>query len=116
MAARSRCDPLRAFIAREPGCGMRNVAFVALLAFSLTTGRFAKYFRDTNSAAANKRGVAAFAKKDFAGAEKSFRKADEIAPTAAAAFDAGTAAAAASHHEQALRDLSRAASDPSLKA
>lgn len=85
------------------------------LAFLLAVN-LASWWRDTNSHAANARGVSAFARKQYGQAVKAFGDANRIAPTAQSAFNLGTAEVAAGNREQGSTTLSRAMRDPHLRA
>ena len=72
--------------------------------------------RDTNSHAANARGVKAFAKQQYAAAIEAFGRAQQIAPSPRAAFNIGTAEIAAGQREQGSTQLAEAMKDPQLRA
>lgn len=74
---------------------------------------FALKLIDTNSHAANVRGVESFAKKKYAEAAKAFAKQK---PSAVAAFNEGTAQVAAGNREQGSQTLSKAVGDPKLRS
>lgn len=79
-----------------------------LLAFNLM-----QYWRDTNSHAANARGVDAFNKQKYPEAVTAFGKQK---PSPEAAFNLGTAQIAAGNHEQGSQTLAKAINDPKLRA
>jgi len=78
-----------------------------LLAFNLL-----QLWRDTNSHAANVRGVTAFAKQKYADAIAAFSKQK---PSPAASFNLGTAQIAAGNREQGSQTLMKALDDPKLR-
>ena len=82
-----------------------------LLIFNL-----AQLWRDTNSHAANARGVKAFADKKYAQSVKDFRDAHAIRPSPQRAFNLGTAQIAAGNREQGSATLAKAMSDGRLRA
>lgn len=71
------------------------------------------WWRDTNSHAANARGVRAWAKNEYAAAAAAFARAGE---SAEAAFNLGTAELAAGDVQQGAADLEAAVNDPRLRA
>jgi tetratricopeptide (TPR) repeat protein len=81
-----------------------------LLAFNLL-----ELWRDTNSHAANARGVDAFAHKRFAEAAADFGKQARINPSPAANFSLGTAQIAAGNREQGSSTIAKALRDPALR-
>jgi tetratricopeptide (TPR) repeat protein len=81
---------------------------ILLLAFNL-----ADWWRDSNSHAANAKGVDAFSKKRYAEAVKAFSK-EKASPQAA--FNLGTAQIAAGSREQGSHTLNKALQDPKLRA
>jgi Ca-activated chloride channel family protein len=72
--------------------------------------------RETNSHAAAARGVEQYGKKQYAEAERSFAEAQRIAPTAANAFNLGTAQIAAGRREEGSATLGKAMKDGALRA
>jgi tetratricopeptide (TPR) repeat protein len=76
----------------------------------------ARFLRETNSHAATRRGVKQFNAKQYAGAADSLRRAEELAPTAAHAFNLGTAEIAAGRREEGSSTLAKAMADPTLRA
>ena len=73
-------------------------------------------WRETNSHAANARGVEAFAKRKYAEAVAAFSKQTAIRPTPDANFNLGTAQIAAGNREQGSSTLEKALRDPALRA
>lgn len=86
---------------------------LALLVFGLDLARL---WRETNSHAANARGVKQYASKSYAAAQKSFDTASSLGPTPARAFNLGTAQIAAGNREAGSSTIARAMRDPSLRA
>lgn len=78
-----------------------------LLAFNLL-----QFWRDTNSHAANARGVDAFSKQKYPQAVTAFGKQK---PSPSAAFNLGTAQIAAGSREQGSQTLAKAIDDPKLR-
>lgn len=78
-----------------------------LLAFNLL-----QLWRDTNSHAANVRGVEAFARAKYAEAVAAFGKQK---PSPASAFNLGTAQVASGNREQGSQTLTKAMDDPKLR-
>jgi Ca-activated chloride channel family protein len=76
----------------------------------------AQLWRDTNSHAANARGVKEFANKKYTQSVKDFRDADTIAPSPQRAFNLGTAQIAAGNREQGSATLAKAMNDAHLRA
>ncbi len=74
------------------------------------------WWRDTNSHAAAADGAKAWAKKQYPAAVDSYRKANEIAPAPARAFNLGTAEIAAGNREGGSTTISAAMRDPALRA
>jgi tetratricopeptide (TPR) repeat protein len=96
---------------------MKAIVIILLLVSPLGWSElWQRLTRDTSSHAANDRGVTAFQKKQYADAAKQFERANEVVPTPAHAFNAGTAEIAAGHDEQAARILANALRDPKLRA
>lgn len=87
----------------------------ALAMFLATAISLAPFVRDTNSRAAAKRAMAAFAKRDYAGAVAGFRTADGIERTPLRDFNLGTAQVAAGIREEGSTMLTRAMRDPKLR-
>ncbi len=73
-------------------------------------------WRDTNSHAANARGVKAFAQKKYDQSVKAFGDANAIAPSPQRAFNLGTAQIAAGNREQGSATLAKAMRDARLRA
>ena len=73
-------------------------------------------WRDTNSHAANARGVEAFQQKKYDQSVKAFGDANAIAPSPRRAFNLGTAQIAEGNREQGSATLARAMPDPQLRA
>jgi tetratricopeptide (TPR) repeat protein len=87
-----------------------------LLAVLLASGlTLAPFLRDTNSCAAAKRALAAYAKRDYAGAVGGFRTADAIDRTPLRDFNLGTAEVAAGLREEGATTLGRAMRDPRFR-
>lgn len=86
-----------------------------LLALSLSDW-WQRAARETNSYAANARGVKQFAAKKFADAARSFGVAEGTAPSAAHAFNRGTAQIAEGRREEGATTLARATKDPAFRA
>ena len=74
------------------------------------------FVRETNSHAANARGVQAFSKKQYSAAAGAFARAQQLAPSARAAFNLGTADVAAGRREEGSAQLAEAMKDPQLRA
>ncbi len=88
-------------------------AFLAiLLASGLTV---APFLRDTNSRAAAKRALAAYAKHDYAGAVAGYRAAAAIERTPLRELNLGTSEVAAGLQEEGSTLLGRAMRDPHLR-
>lgn len=88
-----------------------RLALVLLLAVSLP-----KWWSETNSHAAAKRGARAYGGQQYAEAARAFGKAQELAPSARGAFNLGTAEIAAGQREQGSARLAEAIRDPELRA
>jgi len=73
-------------------------------------------WRDTNSHAANARGVKAFQQKKYDQSAKAFGDANSIAPSPQRAFNLGTAQIAAGNREQGSTTLAKAMTDAHLRA
>jgi tetratricopeptide (TPR) repeat protein len=86
-----------------------------LLALSLSEW-WQRATRETNSFAANARGVKQFAQKKYAEAERSFGVAEGSEPSAAHAFNRGTAQIAEGRREEGAATLARAMKDPAFRA
>ena len=82
-----------------------------LLAFNLLD-----LWRDTNSHAANARGVKAYAQKKYAEAASAFAKQGELRKSAEAQFNLGTAQIAAGNREAGAATIAKAMQDPRLRA
>lgn len=76
----------------------------------------ADFLRETNSDAANRRGVGAYEQQQYAAAAQSFARAQQLAPSARGAFNLGTAEIAAGRREQGSARLEEAIRDPELRA
>src|SRR5689334_8221135 len=87
--------------------------FLAMLLASGLT--LAPSLRDTNSRAAAKRALAAYAKRDYAVAVGGFRTADGIERTPLRDFNLGTAEVAAGLREEGATSLARAMRDPRFR-
>ena len=73
-------------------------------------------WRETNSHAATRRGQSQYASKQYDPAAKSFASADKLASSPRTAFDLGTAHIAAGQTTEGSATLSRAMTDPALRA
>lgn len=89
------------------------VALVLLLAMPAWVN---EWWRETNSHAANSRGVKAWAEKQYAEAVTAFAKSQQIAGSSVGAFNLGTAEIAAGQREKGAADLKGAIDDPALRA
>jgi tetratricopeptide (TPR) repeat protein len=70
----------------------------------------------TNSRQAVREGISAYGRGDFRAAERAFREAAKLRPSATTSFDLGTAQAAAGNHSEGSALLTDAASsDPALR-
>lgn len=87
----------------------------ALVLILATAFSLAPFGRDTNSRAAAKRAMKAFAKRDYASAVADFRTADGIARTPLRDFNLGTAQVAAGVGEEGSTLLTSAMRDPKLR-
>lgn len=88
-----------------------------VLALAVTfSGLTAPFTRATNSYAAARRGVKAWAAKQYAEAAAAFGAAQELDPRSTSLFNLGTAQIAAGHREEGSAALSRAMEDPRLRA
>ena len=87
-----------------------------MIAALLFLFNLAQWWHETNSHAANARGVKAFANKKYTDSVKAFRDADSIAPTPAREFNLGTAQIAAGDREKGSATLNKAMEDPRLRA
>jgi tetratricopeptide (TPR) repeat protein len=74
-----------------------------------------RFLRETNSHAANARGVKQFAAKKFAESEKAFATASAIASSPSRAFNLGTSEIAAGNREAGAATIAKALADPSLR-
>jgi len=77
---------------------------------------FAVWLQSTNSRVATSRGVAAYEKKDYAGATNAFAQANALKPSPAAAFNLGTAQIANGKREAGSATLEKAMRDRGLRA
>jgi Ca-activated chloride channel family protein len=90
---------------------------VALLMIALALPAWiGEWWRETNSYAANARGVKAWAKNEYAAAAAAFARAQDAAPSPASAFNLGTAEIAAGKREEGSSHLEEAIRDPRLRA
>jgi len=87
-----------------------------MIAVLLLVWNLSQWWHDTNSHAANARGVKSFEQKKYAQAAKAFGDANRIAPTPQRAFNLGTAEIAAGNREQGSATLARAMNDAHLRA
>jgi Ca-activated chloride channel family protein len=69
-----------------------------------------------NSHAASRRAATAYRQQNYAEAETSYTRAQQLAPSTRAAFNLGTAQIAAGHREQGSATLAAAMKDPALRA
>ncbi|HEX6086521.1 MAG TPA: hypothetical protein VF266_18475 [Thermoanaerobaculia bacterium] len=83
---------------------------VALLLVSLT------FWKDTNSRAASERGREQYENKQYTQSAESYRRAQELSPSAQSAFNRGTAEIAAGQRAQGSATLAAAIQDPALRA
>lgn len=90
---------------------MKGAIVVAMLL--LFPPWLSEWWRDTNSHAANARGVREWANNEYAAAAAAFAKAGG---SATAAFNLGTAEIAAGDHREGAADLKAAVKDPQLRA
>ncbi len=74
------------------------------------------WWRETNSHAASRRAAAAYEAKQYAAAEQSYQRAQQLAPSSRNAFNLGTSQIAAGHREQGSATLAEAIRDPALRA
>jgi tetratricopeptide (TPR) repeat protein len=75
----------------------------------------AQLTRETNSHAANARGVKQFAAKKYAEAQQAFATASAIASSPSRAFNLGTSEIAAGNREAGAATIAKALADPSLR-
>jgi tetratricopeptide (TPR) repeat protein len=75
----------------------------------------AQLTRETNSHAANARGVKQFAAKKYAEAQQSFATANGFASSPSRAFNLGTSEIAAGNREAGATTIAKALADPSLR-
>ena len=87
-----------------------------MIAALLLIFNLAQLWRDTNSHAANARGVKEFADRKYTQSVKDFRDANTIAPSPQRAFNLGTAQIAAGNREQGSATLAKAMADGHLRA
>ena len=87
-----------------------------MIAALLLIFNLAQLWRDTNSHAANARGVKEFGDRKYTQSVKEFRDANTIAPSPQRAFNLGTAQIAAGNREQGSATLAKAMSDSHLRA
>lgn len=93
---------------------MKLLAAALLVPLSLAS-LWQRATRETNSHAANVRGVKAFAAKQYAKAAEAFGIANAAKGTPADAFNLGTADVAAGRHEDGAAALGKAMADPALR-
>lgn len=87
-----------------------------VIAFSLASSPWlTRWFRDTNSTAAVRRGVNEFEAKKFGESVEAFGRAARIRDDAAVRYDLGTAEIAAGQNERGARLLEDAIKDPTLR-
>ena len=86
-----------------------------MIAALLLVWNLAQLWHDTNSHAANARGVKAFAQKKYEQAVKAFADAQSISPTPQRAFNLGTAQVAAGQREAGSATLGKAMADAHLR-
>ena len=86
-----------------------------MIAALLLVWNFAQLWRETNSHAANARGVKAFAQKKYEDSVRAFGDAQSIAPSPQRAFNLGTAQVAAGQREAGSATLSKAMADARLR-
>jgi len=86
-----------------------------VIAALLLVWNFAQLWRETNSHAANARGVKAFAQKKYEDSVRAFGDAQSIAPSPQRAFNLGTAQVAAGQREAGSATLSKAMADARLR-
>jgi tetratricopeptide (TPR) repeat protein len=87
-----------------------------MIALLLLAMNLPKWWRETNSHAATAHGVKSFAQKKYTEAVTAFASANGIQPSPQRAFNLGTAQVAAGNREQGSSVLSKAMSDPHLRA
>jgi Ca-activated chloride channel family protein len=104
------------WVAGVLGCWVAFTAVAQQPSNPVTKQPIASLWRETNSHAANARGVKAFAEKRYVPAAAAFGAANSIAPSPQRAFNLGTAQIAAGNREQGSSTLARAMTDPHLRA
>ena len=87
-----------------------------MIAFLFTLWNLAQWLRDTNSHAAAAHGQKAYAQRKYDDATAAYGKANALAPTAANAFNLGTAQIAAGKREEGASTLLKAMNEPALRA
>lgn len=92
---------------------MRTLVLVAVLLLPAGAERL---IAKTNSRAAVQRGIEAFAKGDYRGAERAFRQAVAMQRSPTAAFDLGTAQIAAGNPAEGSAALDEAVKTPEIAA
>lgn len=92
-----------------------KVAAVALM-FAVTFPALQRMVRESNTAVETRRGQAAYAKKEFAAAASAFEQAQRLKASSNGAFNVGTARLAAGEMQKGNDAISKAASDPLLRA
>jgi hypothetical protein len=92
-------------------------AVLCALAFSASAATLLdRLTRDSNSAAATRRGVKAYAAKQYGPAAEDFLKANALRQTAATLFNLGTARIAAGKREEGSAALTQSMADRSFRA
>ena len=94
---------------------MKPLVLVLMAAMSATE-MWQRATRETNSHAAAKRGVASYASKQYAEAEKSFATAAAAAPSPVTSFNLGTAQVASGKRAEGSATLEKAMTDQGLRA
>jgi tetratricopeptide (TPR) repeat protein len=89
----------------------RGLALVALLALATPS-----WWSETNSHAANRRGIAAWERQQYSAAADAFREVAKAVPSARNAYSLGTAEIAAGEVKRGATHLAEAMKDPSLRA
>ena len=92
-----------------------RLALVLLLAIDFA-GIWQRMTRETSSDAAARRGEQQYEAKQYDAASKSFATANAMRPTAANAFNLGTADIAAGRREEGSAQLAKSMAEPSLRA
>lgn len=92
---------------------MKGVAIIALVL--ATGGLFERLTRDTNSAAAARRGVTSFEQGAFPAAVDALSRAASIVPGPRSAYNLGTAQVAAGQNQEGSATLDEAMGDPEIR-